>query len=612
MSDKRFPESSRITVEDFVACGWKEILSTGSCEGYLFMSREFSSAAAKAMEENRCAHGKVLWLLADACSMLLFPDSTNEPFRPMIVMKGYRSAIPDDMSDDDILFFSRIVDQIDNSWLKARLADLVWLRNRALGIRFALIAIDSYRSIEPNIYYWLSGGCECWKRAITLALMLKKGAEDRLIEMEAALVTRFETATLEEGSLSLQLSDLLMKYRLGRKKPNQIAQKLESLAQEFNTAGALHQAREHYRASKNWFDISGNNSKSTEMTIRVAESWVREAIARTLAAQPSHAVAASFYEKAIQVYRTVPHSERSLYRVDERIDKLRECLTESGEKSLEEMSIISTNGVDITQIIEQARDSVKNRPLHDALKAFANLHPGVSVKKLQDDAVKRLQDYPLQALLPATFVGRDGRVISKHQGISPPGNCSDNRDIIRSQTIRDYLMLIDIVVQGRILPALEVLNMEHRLRECDFVDVALQSPIVPIGRESLFGKALFAGYDRDFVVSIHLLVPQIEHMARSHLKAAGAKTTNLDINGIENENGLSSLMDLPEAVNVFGEDLTFEIRALFCDAFGPNLRNELAHGLVTEEACCTTHTVYAWWLALKLVSNAFWNAPYKE
>src|SRR5262249_59954822 len=125
---------------------------------------------------------------------------------------------------------------------------------------------------------------------------------------------------------------------------------------------------------------------------------------------------------------------------------------------------------------------------------------------------------------------------------------------------------------------------EHRIRENDFVAIAAGSPIVPKDRAPLFGKGLFAGYDKDFVTAIHVLVPQIEHMVRVHLKAAGVKTTNLDKDGIENENGLSALMDPPETTQIFGEDLSFELKALFCDSFGPNLRNQVAHGLLDDGA----------------------------
>lgn len=85
---------------------------------------------------------------------------------------------------------------------------------------------------------------------------------------------------------------------------------------------------------------------------------------------------------------------------------------------------------------------------------------------------------------------------------------------------------------------------------------------------------------------------------RFHLKQAGVKTTTLDSDGIETEFGLSTLLGMPEARKVFGEDLTFEVSALLCDAHGPNLRNELAHGLLDEDACQSVYVVYVWQLAL--------------
>lgn len=86
-----------------------------------------------------------------------------------------------------------------------------------------------------------------------------------------------------------------------------------------------------------------------------------------------------------------------------------------------------------------------------------------------------------------------------------------------------------------------------------------------------------------------------------------AKTTNLDSNGIETENSLNTLMELSKAQEIFDENLYFEIKALFCDPFGSNLRNELAHGLLGDEECQSDYAIYAWWLGMKLVFNAFWN-----
>ncbi len=254
--------------------------------GFFFWCSDGHGGESASSRQSALAVGRCVF--DDAVS-----HSTNEPFSPMRD-GGSAFGHSDDLSDDDILFFSQIVDQIDDIWLKARLADLVWLKNRVLGIRFALIAIDAYRSINLDTENWISGGRECWQRALSLARMLRRGAEDRLKEMESTIITSFEAAKIEEGFLSLWLSDLLKEYGLGRGKSNHIAQKLESLAGEFDTLGDLHRAREYYDASLNWFGISGDAAKSAEMTMRVAEGWVKEAIARVSTEQPSHMVAASF------------------------------------------------------------------------------------------------------------------------------------------------------------------------------------------------------------------------------------------------------------------------------------------------------------------------------
>ena len=609
MSNERYPQDLTVSLQDFEASGWKDAIAQATREGYSAMWQALSAAARSAIEQGRVEHGKVLWLLADACSMMLSPSSPNEPFKPFAVFHDRRSVIPDDLLDTDITFFAEIVDAVDDNWLKARLSDLLWLKGKPRNTAFALKAIDAYRCLPLDTDTWVHGGRECWPRAISLARMLKRGAGDRLQQMEATIVTAFDATKRDDGFLGLWLADLLKSNGLGRAHRANVAKKLEALAREFDGEGDLHRAREYFSAAAEWFRAVPDQSKAAEMTVAVAEGWVKEAVARTASESPSHMVAASFYENAIQTYRTIPRAERSTHRVDERIAEIRARLNDSGERALGEMELIQMPGVDITQLIEKARRSVTGKSAQHALLAFANLHRGANAEELRDNALERMRQYPLQSLFAATVMSRDGRVIAKRPAMSLGSELTADDEIaIRAEMIRDYGILVSIVVQGDIWPALEVLLLEHRLREVDFIALARNSPIVPKDRAGLFGKALFAGYERDFVTALHLLIPQIEHLVRVHLKQAGAKTTNIDKDGIQNENGMSTLLELPEAEQVFGKDLTFELNSLFCDAFGPNLRNELAHGLLDEDGCNSPFAIYAWWLALRLTFNTRWNS----
>jgi hypothetical protein len=106
---------------------------------------------------------------------------------------------------------------------------------------------------------------------------------------------------------------------------------------------------------------------------------------------------------------------------------------------------------------------------------------------------------------------------------------------------------------------------------------------------------------------VHLLIPQLENIVRVHLKRAGVQTWTRSADGVVMENGLGSLVKYERMEQVFGAALTFEINALFCDQLGPNLRNELAHGLLGAPACHSAPAVYGWWLMLRLVASPRWR-----
>ena len=155
----------------------------------------------------------------------------DEPFKPFFVYLKMNPRPSLTTSLKPILPSSaEIVEAIDDPWLKARLADLVWLKQRLRNHQFALAAIDSYRTIPLDTETWLRGGGKCWQRAIGLARMLGAGAGDRLTEMEASIFDVFGSVAKQNGFLGFWLADLLKSHALGSNHAITIATKLETLA----------------------------------------------------------------------------------------------------------------------------------------------------------------------------------------------------------------------------------------------------------------------------------------------------------------------------------------------------------------------------------------------
>ena len=130
MSEERYPEDLTITAEHFANSGWKEAIGGVKLKRYSTMWRALSSAAQDAMSADKIAEGKVLWLLADAASMMLEPKRHNAPFTPYYQMSGKRLALPEDFSAADIEFLAQIAGRVDDARLRGRLADLAWIRSQ--------------------------------------------------------------------------------------------------------------------------------------------------------------------------------------------------------------------------------------------------------------------------------------------------------------------------------------------------------------------------------------------------------------------------------------------------------------------------------------------------
>lgn len=609
MTEQSAPIGQIINAQDFEGCGWHEAQSAMPRKGYAAMWHAFSSAAQSARNEGRKAHAEVLKLLSCACSMILAPKNQNEPFKAGFEFGNRRGLVPSDFGEGDITFFVQIIDAVDEVWLKARIADLLWLRVSPRQVTFALMAIDSYRAIPLDCSGWTSEGQDCWQRAIILSRMLRTGAGDRLKQMEDAAFGAFNSARNGDGTWALSLANLLFVNKLGNHHESVIAQKLEVLGDEFSRGNDHHRARDYFEASASWFERAGDMTKIFETIGKCAEEWVKDAGDQLLLSPPSFGVAASFYENAIQTYRKIPRAVRAARSIDNRIAELRTFLSDSGEKALSELGAIGTPPVDITDAVVDARNAIAGKTAMVALRAFANIHQSLPANERRERVVENMRRFPLLSLIPMTTLSRDGRVIAKRPGIGFGQEGSKEVEAaVREAMVQEYSFEVALAVHGRILPAREVLLLEHQLREMDFVALANGSPIVPKDRAVIWGRALYAGYDGDLLTALHLLIPQIEHMVRVHLKTAGVSTANIDQEGIENENGLSALMALPEVERVFGPDVAFEIRALCCDAFGPNLRNELAHGLLQNEKCYSQFGIYAWWLGFKLVFMTWWSA----
>ena len=571
-----------------------EIFSELSNEEKNSLFRIHSILKNIATNETNTKLRKSLFLLSNICSSMIDLESRNDPFQPFMTWGNKRSFLPIDLIDEEILYLSSILDEDFPPILKARIADILWTYSKPKNKKHSEIAIENYISMDvfkdffqPDVYVF-------WERAVMLAKQTKNSS---LIEkIKSKLLNEIDHPSTSWDFHLLKIIEIFDNTDLDKGLNHELAEKLLEKQKEFNHEKQFHIAEKYLELAAKLFKKSGNAEDSYKSLALLSQATENYGDYRK---NESAMVANSFYKLALQRYREIPNSYRNTLQIDQKLDTVQDKITQSGLLITDELQLISTKQMNISELQEQSINHVKDKQTaFESLLYFSGVS-SCNFESIWKSTEKYIQNSVVSSLFCATSVSLDGRKISSIPPLALDGN---NRDeVILKNAIKNFGIHIHLAVEGCILPAPEQIQQEHIFPKDFLVDLCKLSDIVPEKREILVANALYQGFEWDFRSAIHLLAPQVENMVRQLLKRNGLVTTHTDPNGIENEMGLSSLVSIVGAREILGDDLWFELQAVFTDSLSANLRNEVGHGLLDDDTSNSLYSVYAWWVVLRLV-----------
>lgn len=536
---------------------------------------------------------KSLFLLSNICSPMIDLESRNEPFKPFMIIGNERSFLPIDLTKEEILYLLSIVDGDFPPILKARIADILWIYSTPKNKKYSEIAIENYISIdvfdnffEPDVYVF-------WERAVMLAKQTKNSS---LIEkIKSKLLNEIDHPSTNWDFHLLKIIEIFDNRDLDKGLNHELAEKLLEKQKEFNHEKQFHIAEKYLELAAKLFKKSGNEEDSYKSLALLSQATENHGNYRK---NESAMVANSFYKLALQRYREIPKAHRNTLQIDKKLDTIQEKITQTGLLITDELQLISTKEIDISDLQEHCANHVKGKQTaFESLLYFSGVS-SCNFESIWKSTEKNINNSPISSLFGATSVSLDGRKISS---IPPLALDGKNRDeVILKNAIKNFGIHIHLAVKGCILPALNQIQEEHIFPKDFLVDLCKLSDIVPEKREILVANALYQGFEGDFRSAIHLLAPQVENMIRQLLKRNRLVTTHTK-NSIEEENGLSSLVSIVGVREILGDDLWFELQAVFTDSLSANLRNEVGHGLLDDDTSNSLYSVYAWWMVLRLV-----------
>jgi len=601
MSNYKYDIDLLVELEDFVSSSYEEVLESVKREDYSSYWTSLSNSARKEIELGNDKKGKVLWLLAEVCSLMLKPSDLQSPYVPVAIWaNGTRSVAVEDFTEADITFFENIVEECKNNMIQARIADLLWFLKTKKNIRHLEIAVENYMQFPIDNDISVRNTKECMERAIRLTILAKRPLKD----IQDFLLKIFEESKFEYTFDCLDINELLLISKIDINQNLEVLEKLELFAEESETKVGFWKAREYYQSVRTWYGKMSNYENVNRLTANIAENFVKEAEHK----QNLHMAAAKFYENAIQEYRLIPVKDRESFNAEQRIHEIYQLMAKSNQLVHTQMQVLSTDPVDISELVSIAESAIEGKSIHEALLNFVDITYVSNFDKLRQSSEKRLRSSVFSRLFGATYYSADSRVIAKTEGgLDSSGEAYESQ--LEAQIQREYSIDIELSTKGSIFPAFEQLLLEHTISRDYIQSICLNSSIIPRDRTIIWAEGLYFGFEENFLVSTHLLIPQIEHLIRVLLKQNDIKTTVLEPNGIEIEKGLSTLIEEPILEEVLDKNLVSELKFLLTKSIGYNLRNNVAHGLSSQNVFNSIQSVYLWWFVLRLVVR---NSPLQE
>jgi hypothetical protein len=571
-------------------------------EKFASLSRGYAAAADSRFAKDPSV-ARVLRLFSSLLSM--FPtEDVSKPYGPMMSFDGRRTMTLEDVEESTVAFLDAIHDLVPAGRLGHRLGDVLWLRGRGETRRHgASLLFESCLASRASVDDWFDGGRTVMERGLDVSMRLG-GSSKAMTEQLVAVLMGVVAADDGESYAGLQAAEMLHKYQQGRSDGSRVRDLLRNRAE--NVDYSISFRRDYARAASAWSQQIEPRGAWLDDVVLEAELWVLEAESRQ-GESSSNAVAAAFFENAVQCLRRVPRRERQLRNVDERVEVLLARSREAGMASLDEMAKISSDAFDASAFVAEAKARVIGLAAADALAQFVSLVPLPDEEAELKSADALLDKFTLMSMFGTTHFSQDGRVVARSSSQRRDANGAPT-GALWNEVVRSFRFKSQLSLNFSILPALWVLWEEHNLTETDFLNVCRGASIVPRDRERMIARGLWLGWCQDFGGSLSILVPQLENIIRQVLKAGNIRTSTTDGSGIETENGLGSLLESSELRSIFGAGHVLEMKMLFTDPIGPNLRNEVAHGLLSDESMEGLDPIYAWWFMLRLVFTPYWNS----
>lgn len=464
--------------------------------------------------------------------------------------------------------------KFNNPEIIARINDLKFSLNDKSKIECLQIAVENYFKI-----YKKTNEIDYLIRAFELIRKVKSLYVEKLSNFELEGVEAF--FTLENSYYQLKLINsisFLLQENSITSITNYAINTLNSKYQEANFSDALN----YIGILTTLKHFSKNQSK-----IQIAICLEKEADYYVSQKQPNtyYPTILSIYTKALRETKGIAHNDELKARLQTKIKIEQnlhfEMLTKIG---------VDTNIKPDTSAVIEKLNIINFQSAFNHLIEFPIIENDILTSKIKN----REKTFYNQFFKDYVRVTNKGTV----SGISDEDKyyITQGREHFRNTTIsflKELKFIMDInhsLISKKVVTAMII--------KCN-------SSFVPKDREYFFIEGIFQGFQNNFSLASHLLMPQIENSLKLIIELNGRNTIKLT-EDIQTDNTLGSILSIEEnnkmLNGICNSDLLLELNSFLCDGNSVNFRNRLCHGLISPFET-EYFGIYLWWLTLKMIKQ---------
>ncbi|HUU86351.1 MAG TPA: DUF4209 domain-containing protein [Candidatus Glassbacteria bacterium] len=418
------------------------------------------------------------------------------------------------------------------------------------------IANGDFHKYETNVF-------EKLERALDLSIKLN---DDSLIENCKIALINFENRHSQDSKQGLwgYSFDLLFgnkKIKLSKKEESDIVNELEAKL---------------------------NRLTSTDLNGQKIDPWAAEVAAKRLAV---------FYRKNLK-YEDVKRvilkvgdafnriiNKASAMQASAWLENLNKLYTEFSLKEEAEQILQKIRELEPKMVSELKSISHTVKIPNEKMEEYINAMTSGSIEEIlrrisiryipnKEEAKKQIFDLSKKAPLSYLFVHKlqdeRGRLIATVDSLE---NDLEGHIVLQvSQYLSFSSLFLRLVIE-------EVIK-KFNLNKNDVLKFIERTPIIQRKRLEIIDKGLDAYFANNYLIAIHLIIPQIEEAIRNIVEFGGGNIYKPSRSGGFNLRTFDDILSDNLVKEALGEDFVNYLKILFTDPRGWNLRNKVCHGML--------------------------------